>query len=116
MNTQQARSTAHDVHDDDDAADDTLRGMFWSFYNRRMLWFVIMIWAWALVFMAVAIYAGIRFFKTDDTRYQILYAVIFLCSVQFIAVMKVFAWQLIHRNSIKRAIKRLEARIEQLCE
>jgi hypothetical protein len=32
------------------------------------------------------------------------------------AIMKIFAWQMIHRNSIKREIKRLELRIAELSE
>ena len=114
MNTEQTDRMPNSLNNYDDAKDDTLWGMARSFYNRSMLSVIIIVWVYALVFIAVAVYCGIRFFKTDDTQYQIMYAVIFLCSIQFIAIMKIFAWQMIHRNSIKRAIRRLETRIEQL--
>jgi hypothetical protein len=112
MDTEQVHPAADSLNNDD-AMDDTLWGMFRGFYNRSMLSIIIVVWVYGLIFLAVAVYCGIRFFKTDDTQYQIMYAVIFLCSIQFLAIMKIFAWQMIHRNSIKKAIKRLETRLEQ---
>ncbi len=36
--------------------------------------------------------------------------------VQGISLMKTFAWEVIHRNSIKREIKRLELRIVEMAK
>jgi len=98
----------------EDLGDLSLRGMIRDFYNRRMLPIVLVVWVYALVFLAIAVYCAVFFFRADDTRSQILWAAVFLCSIQFFAIMKIFAWQMIHRNSIHRAIRRLERRVEEL--
>ncbi|MHC4323121.1 MAG: DUF6768 family protein [Planctomycetota bacterium] len=100
----------------DEPRTDTIWSMVGDFYNRKMLSMVIFIWTWALAIMAVTIFSGIKFFAVEQTRSQIMYAAIFICGCQFIALMKIFAWQLIHRNGIKREIKRLELRIAELSE
>ena len=68
----------------------------------------------AVVIIGLAVFSGIRYFRVEQVKYQIMYAAIFICCIQFIALIKVFAWQLMHRNSIKREIKRLELRIAEL--
>ena len=96
------------------ACDDSLWQMVIEFYNKRMLAIVIADWVYAIVFIGLAIFSGIRFFGAEDTQSQIMYAAIFLCCIQFIALMKIFAWQMIHRNGIKRDIRALRADIAEL--
>ncbi len=57
---------------------------------------------------------AVKFFAADQTKSQIMYAAIFIVACQFAGRMKVFAWQMIHRNNIKREIKRLELSIATL--
>ena len=94
--------------------ENTLRSMLREFYNRKMISVIILVWVYALVFLALAVFSGIEFFKADMIKGQIMYAVIFLCCIQFIALMKIFAWQMIHRNSIKREIAKLKNQISEL--
>jgi uncharacterized protein DUF6768 len=105
----------HKILDDADAYDrareDTLWGMVGDFYSKRMLSFAILIWGFGLAFTALAVFCGIAFFETDVLRYQIMYAAIFVSSVQMVALMKIFSWQMIHRNRIVRDLKRIEARL-----
>ena len=54
--------------------------------------------------------------SAKQTKHQIMYAVIFGLFVEGIALMKIFAWQMLARNSVKREIKRLELRIAELNE
>ena len=42
-----------------------------------------------------------------------MYAVIFLASFQVVALMKLIAWQIVHRNNLKRDIRRLADYIDQ---
>ena len=98
----------------DESKEDGLGQMLKDFYNRRMAGVVIMVWASAVAFMALAVWCAVEFFRAAETRDQIMYAVGFLMFVQWVGLMKVFAWQMIHRNAIKRQIKRLEQRIAQL--
>ncbi|MBN2593083.1 MAG: hypothetical protein JXA81_06225 [Sedimentisphaerales bacterium] len=100
----------------DRAKEDGLLGMVGDFYTRKMLSMVVLVWGMGIIFMGIAIFSAIRFFGTGEIRYQIMYAIIFLTCVQWVSSLKVFAWQLIHRNSIKREIKRLELRIAELNE
>ncbi len=114
MNDEQIRKIIDGSYDE--AREDTIGSMFRDFYNRRMRSVVIFIWGWGLAIMAVTIFSAIRFFNVGQTRSQIMFAAIFICGCQFIALMKIFAWQLIHRNCIMREIKRLELRIAALSE
>jgi len=98
----------------DESREDTLRGMIATFYQMKFCSAIILAWSYAIVFIALAIFCGIRFFRTDSVRYMIMYAAIFVCLIVGIALIKVWAWQLIHRHSIKGEIKRLEVRIEEL--
>ncbi len=58
--------------------------------------------------LAIAIWGGIRFFEAEDTRAQILWAVVCLIGVLFNAFLKVFFWMEMHSNRILREVKRVE--------
>jgi len=96
----------------DDAGDESKEDSIWSmardFYSRKMLSTVVLVWGWAIIFFAGAVYSAVQFFETDQTKFQIMYAAIFICCVHGIALMKIFAWQMLHRHSIKREIKQLK--------
>ncbi|MBN1803704.1 MAG: hypothetical protein JW837_00495 [Sedimentisphaerales bacterium] len=99
----------------DDSKEDTICSMLGDFYNRKMLSVVIFVWVWAIVLIAGAFYSGIKFYKyAGDVRF--IYALVFIVCIQGISIIKIFAWQMIHKNSIKREIKRLELRIAELNE
>ena len=91
--------------------DCSLREMLKDFYNRKMTAMLVIIYAYSFVFIGICIFSGVKFFDTADTRGQIMYATLFVVGIQCIGMMKVFAWQLIHRNSIKRQLRELEAKI-----
>lgn len=114
MNEEQLKTIIEDMYDE--SRENTIWSMVGDFYNRRMLSMIIFIWAWALLFVAGAIYSAVLFFRNVETKSQIMYAAIFLTCCQFLGLMKIFAWQMIHRNGLKREIKRLELRIAQLNE
>ncbi len=114
MNDQQIKKMLEDTYDN--SRENTLRSMLKEFYNRKMISIVILVWIWAIIFIAGAVYSGIQFFKTDQAMGQIMYAAIFICCFQGVGLIKVFAWQMIHKNSITREIKRLELRIAELSE
>jgi len=94
--------------------EDTLWGMVRQFYCRRMLSFVILVWVWFLILLVPTIYSGMQFFKTDETKFQIMHAAIFVCCIHFLMLLKIFAWQMIHRNSILGEIRRLNGRVAEL--
>jgi len=85
-------------------------------YNRKTLSVMIVLWIWIILFYAALVYSGIKFFKTEQVQFQIMYATIFTCCVLGISIVKIIAWQMAHRHGIKREIKRLELRIAELSE
>ena len=102
--------------DYDDSKEDTIRSMVSDFYSRKMLSVALLVWVFALLFFGGAVYSGIQFSNSDQTKEQIMYAALFLLFVEGIAMMKIFAWQMLARNSVKREIKRLELRVAELNE
>ena len=102
--------------DYEDARENTFRSMLGDFYNRKMLFTATFVWVWGLAVVAGATYCAIEFLNTEQTRAQVMYAALFVCCVQFLALTKIFAWQLIHRNGILREIKRLELRVVELTQ
>lgn len=100
----------------DNLKEDSIWSMARDFYSRKMLSIVILVWIDFLIFFGLIIFSGIKFFATDQTKAHILYAAIFVCCVQCICMIKIFAWQMIHRKSIKQEIKRLELHIAELKE
>ena len=95
----------------DRSNENSIWSMVKQFYNRKMLSIIILVWIDFIIFFGLIIFSGIKFFETDQTKAQILYAAVFVCCVQCICMIKIFAWMIIHRNSIKDDIKRLELRI-----
>jgi hypothetical protein len=112
MNDEKIRQMIDDNYDD--SREDTIRSMLSEFYSRKMAATAAFIWVIGVLFLAGAVYSAVVFFKTAEIRYQIMYATIFLSCFFGIGLMKIFAWQMLHRNSIKREIKRLELRIAEL--
>lgn len=100
----------------DESRGSSFSSMIRDFYNKKMQSIVIIVWSFALVFVAGAVVFGILFWKADETKMLILYATLFLVCIHWIDLMKIFAWQMIHRNGLKREIKRLEIRIAELSE
>ncbi|MHC4463237.1 MAG: DUF6768 family protein [Planctomycetota bacterium] len=106
MNDEEIKKIVNDTYDD--SKEDSIWSMARDFYSRKMLPVVILVWIWAIIFFVGAAYSGIIFFKTDQIKFQIMYAAIFICCFQGICLMKIFAWQMIHRQDIKREIKKLK--------
>jgi len=106
MNNEKIKKITDDNYDE--SKEDSIWSMARDFYSKKFLSTAILVWVWAIIFFAGAAYCGIKFFETDETKYYIMYAALFVCFVHGIGLMKIFAWQMIHRNSIKREIKKLK--------
>jgi uncharacterized membrane protein YbjE (DUF340 family) len=114
MKGEEIKKMIDDVYDD--SREDSIRSMVGDFYSRRMLSIAVLVWVWAILFAVGAGYSAVKFFAADQTKDQIMYAALFVCLVQFVGLMKVFAWQMLARNSVKREIKRLELRVAELAQ
>ncbi|MBN2132113.1 MAG: hypothetical protein JW741_21610 [Sedimentisphaerales bacterium] len=112
MTDEQIRRILDD--DYDPSRENGVLSMIRDFYSRKMLSIIILVWFWAILFVAGAIYCGVQFAHADETKSQIMYASLFVVFVEGIALMKIFAWQMIVKNALNREIKRLELRIAAL--
>ena len=100
----------------DDSKEDTLLSMVGQLYSGKMFPSFIVHGAYSLPFIALAVFCGVRFFNTQQIQFQLMYAAIFVCCIQFVVFSKVKYWQMLHKNNISREIKRLELRIAELAE
>ncbi len=114
MNEKEIRKIIEDTYDD--SREDTLLSMVGQLYSKKMFTSFIVHFVYSVPFFAGAIYCGIKFFDTDQSQYQLMYAAIFVCCVQGIIFSKAKYWQMLHKNNISREIKRLELRIAELSE
>ena len=114
MSQEQIRKIIEDSYDD--SKEETLRAMARDFYSRRMRSIVILVYAWAIPFIALAVYSAMQFFKADRTQAQIMYAALFIVGWHGVGLMKVAAWEMWNRHSIRRDLKRLELRVAELSE
>jgi uncharacterized membrane protein YbjE (DUF340 family) len=114
MNDEEIRKIIDSPPSYDDSRGDSYMSMVRDFYSRRMLSTAILVWVFAIVFFAGATYCGVQFLHADQTKLQIMYASLFICFVHGIGLMKIFAWQMVNKISIRREIKTLELRIAEL--
>ena len=116
MNDEQIRRILDGPPQYDDDRGESYLSMVKDFYSRRMRSIAILVWSFAIVFFAGATYSGIQFLRTDQTKTQIMYAAFFILFVEGVALMKIFAWQMLAKNAVTREIKRLELRVAELAQ
>jgi Family of unknown function (DUF6768) len=111
MTNEQIRKIIEDSYDE--SKEETLRAMAGDFYGRRMRPTAILVYVWALIFVALAVYSAMQFFRADQTQGQIMYAALFIIGAHGVGLMKIFAWEMILRHSIRRDLKQLELRLAE---
>ncbi|MCP4259307.1 MAG: hypothetical protein GY774_17625 [Planctomycetes bacterium] len=114
MNEEEIKKIIDDTYDD--SREDNLLSMVGQLYSEKMVPSMIVHFAYSLPFMVGAVFCGIKFFKTDQTQYQIMHAAIFVCCIQFCIFSKAKYWQMLYKINTSREIKRLELRIAELNE
>lgn len=98
----------------DETKEDSLLSMTGQLYSAQMLPSMLVHGVYSLPFIAGSIFCGIKFFRTDQMQFQIMYATLFACCIQFVIFSKNKYWQMLHRHNVNREIKRLELRIAEL--
>ena len=114
MNKEDIKKIIEDTYDE--SKEDTYRAMLRDFFSKKMRWVMINLYVWSSIFLVLIIISIIQFFRTDQTKFQIMYAAIFVCCSLSIGFIKAIAFVMISRHNIKREIKRLELRIAELNE
>jgi hypothetical protein len=92
----------------------SLRSMLKTFYSRELRSFAVVMWIWGIIFMAIAVIAGVLFCQAQETQPMIMYAGLFLVGVVGIALVKVLSWQMINRYELGKQIQKLEEKIDRL--
>ncbi|MHC4557479.1 MAG: DUF6768 family protein [Planctomycetota bacterium] len=105
MNGERLKGKLEDTYDE--SKEYTFCSIVRDLYNKKELATLIWVWGNSLVFLALIVFSSIKFFLTDQTKYQIMYAAIFICCVQVIILAKIVCWQTVQKNRITREIKRL---------
>jgi hypothetical protein len=114
MNEEQLKKIIEDTYDDSE--EDSLFSMVGQLYSKKMFPSMIVHFLYSLPFMVGVVFCGIKFFYTDQTQFQIMYAAIFVCCVQVCIFSKAKYWQMLFKNNTSREIKRLELRIAELAQ
>jgi len=83
-------------------------------FRSRARWLAIVAVIYSLVFVALAIFSAVRFFRVDSAHESVLWAAIFLLSMQIIGLGKIFFWMQMNRVSIMREMKRMELQFARL--
>jgi len=94
--------------------EESLFEMTAQLFRGRAVHITVLVMAFAFGFMSLAIYSAVRFFGASETRDLILWAVLFLYSGMCVAMLKMWTWMDMHKNSITREVKRLELQIARL--
>ena len=116
MDQEQMEKILEGPEDYDDSKEDSIYSVVEQLYGKKMHSNLILHGSYIFFFFALAAFCAVKFFMTDLIQFQIMYAALFVCCMQFVAHRKTVYWQGFHRNSIKREIKRLELRIAELAE
>ena len=67
-----------------------------------------------VLFFAITVYSVVRFFGAETTRMQIVWSVGFLTSNMVVAMMKLWFWMQMDKNTVIREVKRLELQVATL--
>jgi len=116
MDKEQIKKIIDSPPEYDESKEVTMRSYLGDFYSRKMRWVMLNVFVCYFVCLVPTIFCAIKFFQTDQTRYQIMYAAIFICCNLWMGFVSVFGWVMVQRPSIKREIKRLELRIAELSD
>ena len=82
-------------------------------FRKGRRWLTIVGLAKLVAFFAIAVVAGVQFFRSSDIMSLIGWSTLVLLSSMVVAMMAIALYMDLNRNAIFRAIKRLEIRLIQ---
>ncbi len=106
-------ATDADLADEFDG-DQSMMEMVFDTFRGTQKWLTFLAIFWGLVFMAGSVVGIIQVFKAQETRELILWGLGFVFCFSAVAMMKVWFWMQMNRNSILREIKRVELQVARL--
>jgi fumarate reductase subunit D len=91
---------------------ESLKSMLRNFYSLGHV--AAFAWFMGVIFLVLTVIFAVMFFRVASTREQIMYATLFLTGMMMLALMKIFAWQMMHRTAIRRDLRRIADRLAAL--
>ncbi len=83
-------------------------------FRSRHRWFIVLVFTIGTVIGLLEFVVAYQFFHAESTREMIAWATGFVVGVIAIAMMKVWYWLELNKNSLAREIKRLELELANL--
>ena len=114
MNDEQIKKIIDSPEEYNDAKEESYISYARDFFKNSQRWAIILVFVHFFFFLALAIISGILFLISGTTKYQIMYAALFVVFLLIGYLIKIFSWVWGSRNIISREIKRLEIRIAEL--
>jgi len=89
----------------------SLKDLVLMSFTGRQAWMSILMWIYTLVFVIAGFYCLYRYFNATELKTSMSWSlgviVFFICT----GMTKMFAWMQMHKQELRRDIKRLELRI-----
>jgi len=94
--------------------EESLFDMTAQLFRGRALHITILVVVLVFAFMGLMVYSAVRFFDATEVKDLILWAVLFMYGSLAVAMLKLWTWMDMHKNSVTREIKRLEVQMARL--
>ncbi|RMD65932.1 MAG: hypothetical protein D6824_01755 [Planctomycetota bacterium] len=94
--------------------DEGLVEMLIGVFRGRMVWLNIYGMTLGVAFTGLAVWCAVRFFQSADVKAALGWGVGFLTCVLFVAMLKIWFWMEIEKNTVLREVKRLELQVARL--
>ena len=96
------------------AGEPSIFEMLMETFRGKQRWLVFLTIFWTIVFMVLGVSCVVRFFQTDEMRDMLMWAAASAFFFSGVAMMKLWFWMELNKNSLTREIKRLELQIARL--
>ncbi len=114
MNDEDIKKIINDTYDV--SKEDAYLSMTRLCFNKKLRWTAVIVVVHFLFFAALSVVFAYLFWQSNQSKFQIMYAALFICSFLIAYLIKVFAWVMSSKHMVEREIKRLELRIVELAE
>lgn len=90
--------------------------MWGGLYKGKYGWLAAIQSVFITIFVVIAIYCGYWFFSVDTTTEMLRYGAGLFIAMMFTAMLKLWLWMQMDKNSILREMKRIEYQVAVLME
>ena len=99
----QAALQRHSIEQEPNLAEEVI-----TVFRGRHRWMHAVVVVVSLLFLALAVWAGLRFYEAEVVREQLIFGAIAFAALVAISMMKIWFWLEMHTNRVLREVKRIE--------